>query len=273
MILFANAKINIGLQVTARRTDGYHELNSIFYPLAIYDIIELLETNAETSSLTIRGESVPGNMVDNLCMKAYALLKEEFDIPSVTIDLIKQIPIGAGLGGGSADASFVLKGLNELFKLNLTNLQLKKYAGQLGADCPFFIDNMPVFATGIGTDFKEISLDLHEYYMVVIMPNIHVSTAEAYSGVKPTPSEVNLEEAIRLPIQEWKFHIRNDFEDRIFDTYPVLKEIKERLYHKGAIYASMSGSGAAVYGVFWEKMDLSEFSNYGKIYYPVVLKK
>ncbi|WP_286858270.1 MULTISPECIES: 4-(cytidine 5'-diphospho)-2-C-methyl-D-erythritol kinase [Sphingobacterium] len=271
MILFANAKINIGLQVIAKRTDGYHELNSVFYPLPLYDIIELLETDKEQSTLTVQGERIPGDQADNLCLRAHALLKKEFDIPSVTIDLIKQIPIGAGLGGGSADASFVLKGLNELFKLNLTDLQLKEYAAQLGADCPFFIGNTPVFATGIGTDFKTVSLDLSEYYIAVIMPDIHISTAEAYKGVKPKASDVNLEEAIRLPIQEWKFLIRNDFEDDIFDNHPLLKEIKEALYQKGAIYASMSGSGAAIYGIFWEKTDLSEFSRYGKIYYPVAL--
>ncbi len=273
MILFANAKINIGLQVVARRTDGYHELNSIFYPLPIYDIIEILETDAQDSTLTVQGNHIPGDSADNLCLKAHALLKKEFDIPQVRIDLIKQIPIGAGLGGGSADASFVLKGLNELFKLNLTSTQLAKYAAQLGADCPFFIANKPVFATGIGTEFKEISLDLDEYHLAVIMPDIHVSTAEAYSGVKPMPSDVNLEEAIRLPIQEWKFHIRNDFEESIFERYPMLKEIKEALYHKGAIYTSMSGSGAAIYAIFWEKMDLSEFSRYGKVYYPVALER
>ena len=273
MILFANAKINIGLQVIARRTDGYHELNSIFYPLPIYDVIEILETDAENSTLTIQGNRIPGDFADNLCIKAHALLKKEFDIPAVRIDLIKQIPIGAGLGGGSADASFVLKGLNELFQLNLTTAQLTKYAAKLGADCPFFIANKPVFATGIGTDFKEISLDLNEYHIAVIMPDIHVSTAEAYSGVKPMPSDVNLEEAIRLPIQEWKFHIRNDFEESIFERYPILKEIKESLYHTGAIYTSMSGSGAAIYAIFWEKMDLSEFSKYGKVYYPVALDR
>lgn len=273
MILFANAKINIGLQVTARRADGYHELNSIFYPLPIYDIIEILETDAEHSVLSVQGNHIPGNTADNLCIKAYGLLKKEFDIPVVSIDLIKQIPIGAGLGGGSADASFVLKGLNDLFQLNLTNTQLMKYAAQLGADCPFFIANTPVFATGIGTDFKKISLDLGEYHIAVIMPDIHISTAEAYSGVNPIPSNVNLEEAIRLPIQEWKFHIRNDFEESIFERYPLLKEIKEALYQKGAIYTSMSGSGAAIYAIFWEKMDLSEFSKYGKVYYPTVLNK
>lgn len=271
MILFANAKINIGLQVVARRADGYHELNSIFYPLPIYDVIELMPIAGEEPTLNVQGSYIPGNSKDNLCIKAYELLKSEHVIPAVAIDMIKQIPIGAGLGGGSADASFVLKGLNDLFQLNLTRAQLKKYAAQLGADCPFFIDNTAVFASGIGTDFKEISLDLAEYHLAVIMPNIHVSTAEAYRGVKPKASEVNLAEAIRLPIQEWKFHIRNDFEESIFDTYPLLKEIKEALYHKGAIYASMSGSGAAIYGIFWEKTDLREFSKYGQIYYPTVL--
>ncbi|QRQ63650.1 MULTISPECIES: 4-(cytidine 5'-diphospho)-2-C-methyl-D-erythritol kinase [Sphingobacterium] len=271
MILFANAKLNIGLQVIAKRTDGYHELNSVFYPLPIYDIIELLETTAAETTLNIQGERIPGNLHDNLCIRAFELLKKDYGIPPVSIDLVKQIPIGAGLGGGSADASFVLKGLNTLFQLNLTEEQLAGYAAKLGADCPFFIANNPVFATGIGTDFKDLNLNLDGYHLVVIMPNIHISTAEAFAAVQPKAPEVNLEEAIRLPIQEWKFHIRNDFEDGIFESYPLLKEIKETLYQKGAIYASMSGSGAAIYGIFWEKTDLSELAKYGKIYYPTKL--
>ncbi|WP_312192059.1 4-(cytidine 5'-diphospho)-2-C-methyl-D-erythritol kinase [Sphingobacterium sp.] len=271
MILFANAKINIGLQVISRRIDGYHELNSVFYPLPIYDIIELLEAKSNEPTLHIQGEHIPGSNMDNLCLKAYALLKEDYDIPAVSIDLIKQIPIGAGLGGGSADASYVLKGLNELFQLELTQVQLKGYAARLGADCPFFIANDPVFATGIGTDFKKLSLNLSAYHLVVIMPNIHISTAEAYAAVKPRIPEVNLEEAIRLPVQEWKFHIRNDFEDGIFEAYPLLKEIKEALYQKGAIYASMSGSGAAIYGIFWEKTDVSGLGKYGKIFHPTAI--
>ncbi|WP_426791373.1 4-(cytidine 5'-diphospho)-2-C-methyl-D-erythritol kinase [Sphingobacterium sp. WOUb80] len=271
MILFANAKINIGLQIIAKRNDGYHELNSVFYPLPIYDIIELLETGAAETTLNIQGERIPGNLHDNLCVKAFELLREDYAIPAVSIDLIKQIPIGAGLGGGSADASFVLKGLNDLFNLNLTSEQLELYAAKLGADCPFFIQNKPVFATGIGTDFKTLSLNLDEYHIAVIMPNIHISTAEAYAGVQPKAPEVNLEEAIRLPIQEWKFHIRNDFEEGIFEHYPLLKEIKEALYQKGAIYAAMSGSGAAIYGIFWEKADLSDLAKYGRIYHPAKL--
>ncbi|MDM1296381.1 4-(cytidine 5'-diphospho)-2-C-methyl-D-erythritol kinase [Sphingobacterium sp. N143] len=268
MILFANAKINIGLQVIAKRADGYHELNSVFYPLPIYDVIELLETTSDLPSLNIQGQYVPGDIADNLCIKAYELLRKEYVIPTVSIDLIKQIPIGAGLGGGSADAAFILKGLNELFRLELRTEELEAYATQLGADCPFFISNTAVFARGIGTDFKKISLSLDPYFMVVIMPDIHVSTAEAYHTVKPKLPEVNLEEAIRLPIQEWKFHIRNDFEEGIFERYPLLKEIKEALYQKGAIYASMSGSGSAIYGIFWEQIDLNEFVKYGRIYYP-----
>ncbi len=271
MILFANAKLNIGLQVIAKRTDGYHELNSVFYPLPIYDIIELLETTAAETTLNIQGERIPGNLYDNLCIRAFELLKKDYGIPPVSIDLVKQIPIGAGLGGGSADASFVLKGLNTLFQLNLTEEQLAGYAAKLGADCPFFIANNPVFATGIGTDFKDLNLNLDGYHLVVIMPNIHISTAEAFAAVQPKAPEVNLEEAIRLPIQEWKFHIRNDFEDGIFESYPLLKEIKETLYQKGAIYASMSGSGAAIYGIFWEKTDLNELAKYGKIYHPTKL--
>lgn len=271
MVLFANAKINIGLQIIAKRKDGYHELNSVFYPLPIYDIIELLEIGAAETTLNIQGERIPGNLPDNLCVKAYELLREDYAIPAVSIDLIKQIPIGAGLGGGSADASFVLKGLNDLFSLNLTSEQLELYAAKLGADCPFFVQNKPVFATGIGTDFKTLSLNLDEYHIAVIMPNVHISTAEAYAGVQPKAPEVNLEEAIRLPIQEWKFHIRNDFEEGIFELYPLLKEIKEALYQKGAIYAAMSGSGAAIYGIFWEKTDLSDLAKYGKIYHPAKL--
>lgn len=271
MILFANAKINIGLQIIAKRTDGYHQMSSIFYPLPIYDIIELLAIEEIEPTLNLRGDRVPGHMRDNLCIKAYYLLQKEYGIPTVSIDLIKQIPIGAGLGGGSADASFVLKGLNELFQLGLDYKQMQRYAAQLGADCPFFIENIPVLATGIGTDFKNTEIQLEHYFIAVIMPEFHISTAQAYSMVKPQPPDVNLEEAIRLPIQEWKYHIRNDFEEGIFDMYPILKEIKEALYLRGAIYASMSGSGAAIYGIFWQKTDLSDFEKYGKIFYPTTI--
>ncbi|WP_282635946.1 4-(cytidine 5'-diphospho)-2-C-methyl-D-erythritol kinase [Sphingobacterium thalpophilum] len=271
MIISANAKINIGLQVVARRADGYHELNSVFYPLHIYDIIELTESTENETVLHIQGQHIPGDPSDNLCIKAYHLLKKEYEMPAVSIDMIKQIPIGAGLGGGSADASFVLKGLNTLFNLHLTNAKLEEYAAKLGADCPFFIENTPVYATGIGTSFKRISLDLSAYFIAVVMPDIHISTAEAYASVVPRAATVNLETAIRLPVQEWKFHIRNDFEDGIFETYPVLKEIKEALYQKGAVYASMTGSGAAIYGIFWEKIDLTEFEKYGRIFYPSLI--
>ncbi|MCA5006377.1 4-(cytidine 5'-diphospho)-2-C-methyl-D-erythritol kinase [Sphingobacterium bovistauri] len=266
MISFANAKINLGLSITEKRPDGYHNIETIFYPVQLYDVLEYNE--APEFSFEAYGIDIPDGG-DNLCTKAYDLLKKDFpNIPTLSIKLLKNIPVGAGLGGGSSDAAFVLKGLNVLRKLNLTSEQLKSYANRLGADCAFFIENKPLFAEGIGTKFSEVKVDLSQYFIVIVKPEIHISTAEAYSNITPQIPKVDLKRAIQLPIQEWKYYISNDFEIGIFDKHPIIQQVKNLLYEKGALYASMSGSGSAVYGIFEEKINLDDLSHLGKIYYP-----
>lgn len=268
MISFANAKINLGLLVTEKRADGYHNIETVFYPIKIYDVVEMVSD--EVTSFQTSGLHIPGQG-ENLCQRAFAVLQADYDLNPVSIQLLKNIPIGAGLGGGSSDAATVLKMLNDFNNLGLSMEQLAPYAERLGADCPFFLRNEPVFASGIGTTFKSVDLDLSAYFIVVIKPEIHISTVEAYGHVIPQTPKVDLIRAIQLPIQEWKFHLINDFELGIFEKYPQIEEIKHKLYQKGAIYAAMSGSGSAVYGIFEQKVDLNDLDVLGKIYYPVDL--
>lgn len=247
MIVYPNAKINIGLNVLQRRDDGYHDISSIFYPVKeCVDVLEVVKS--DTFEFAKSGIEIPDG--ENLCEKAWKLLHKDYEVGNVRIHLHKQIPIGAGLGGGSADASFTLRALNDLFELKLTNKELEGYALQLGADCPFFIDNIPKLVEGLGERMTNLELDLSEYEIRLIDPEIHISTKEAYSGVVPETPELSVEEIIQLPIKEWKNKLKNDFEDSVFVKYPELKKIKEKLYDDGAIYASMSGSGSIVYGIF-----------------------
>ncbi len=268
MLTFANAKINLGLLVTGKRQDGYHNIETIFYPVKLYDVIEI--TAADTFQFRTEGLDIPSGG-QNLCEKAYYLLQQDFDIKPVVIDLLKNIPIGAGLGGGSSDAAHVLKLLNEMNGLGLSEAKLSAYAVQLGADCPFFIDNKPVFASGIGTTFEAINVHLSAYYIVIVKPDIHISTSEAYQCIIPQTPPVDLRQAIQLPIQEWKYHLVNDFELGIFQKYPHIEKIKHALYEKGALYAAMSGSGSAVFGIFEEEINLDDMAALGKVYYPVEL--
>lgn len=268
MISFANAKINLGLLITGKRPDGYHNIETIFYPVKLYDVLEFHETDVfsfETVGLNIPGQS------KNLCEKAYDLLASDFELRPMSIHLLKNIPIGAGLGGGSSNAAFVLKAINQQSNLGLSKSQLNNYAEQLGADCPFFIENKAVYASGIGTDFQNIDLDLSRYFIVVIKPEIHISTVEAYQNVFPQSSVSDLRHAIQLPIQEWKYHIINDFEIGIFEKYPAIQNIKSILYEEGALYASMSGSGSSVYGIFEAPVNLDHLVDLGVIYYPIDL--
>jgi len=260
MISFPNAKINIGLNVTERRPDGYHNIETIFYPIKINDALEIIE--ADKLSFESSGLEIPGRVEDNLCIKGYHLLKKDFDIPPVKIHLHKHIPIGAGLGGGSADAAFFIRLLNQYFNLGLTEIQMMAYARQLGADCAFFIQNRPVFAFEKGDEFEPVKLDLSAYKIVLVMPPVHVSTGEAYGGVKPAPVKDSLMELIYLPVTEWKNHIKNDFELSVFKSHPAIRGVKAALYEAGAIYAAMSGSGASVFGIFKETPELriSDFS-------------
>jgi len=247
MIVYPNAKINIGLNVLEKQADGYHELSSVFYPVnELSDMLEILP--AKHFSFSSSGIAIPGN--SNICVKAFELLKSDFDITNVIMHLHKQIPIGAGLGGGSADGAFALKALNEIFRLELSIIELEDYALQLGADCPFFIDNTPKYVTGKGGKMKEIDLDLSVYELKFVFPELHISTTEAYGGVMPKQPETNLLDLISKPIENWKTTVKNDFEVSAFEKHPQLEKIKEKLYADGAIYASMTGSGSVIYGLF-----------------------
>ncbi len=258
MISFPNAKINIGLNVVSKREDGYHNLETIFYPVNLSDALEIVES--DTTSFSSSGIEIDGNPTDNLVFQAYQNLKNDFDLPPVKLHLHKIIPFGAGLGGGSSDAAFTLKMLNEYFRLELTNHQLEKYAAKLGADCPFFIQNKATFASGIGDEFEPIELDLSEYKIAIFKPNISVSTPDAYRNIKPEKPRFDLRNIATLPVEKWKNQIQNDFEKSVFPQYPEIRELKEKLYKIGAVYAAMSGSGSAVFAIFHRlSMDFDKF--------------
>ena len=267
MLAFANAKINIGLNVTAKRPDGYHEIETVFYPVKVQDVVEL--TDAGELSCVVAGNTFAGGMDDNLCYKAFRLIQQDHHIPSQQITLLKNIPIGAGLGGGSSDAAHVIKLINDKFKLGLSILEMEDYAVRLGADCAFFIRNAPVYATGKGEVFAPLALDLSSYHLVLITPPIHVSTAEAYSGVQPNADTAYLPDLMRLPVQEWSGRVKNDFEVSVFKKYPEIREIKERLYAEGALYAAMTGSGSSVFGIFDQAVRLPDLEVQNKVYYNV----
>lgn len=267
MILFPNAKINIGLNVLSKRTDGYHNLETIFYPIGLSDAIEVVESSI--LKFTSSGIDIPGESSDNLCLKAYKLIAQDHKLPPVHIHLHKHIPIGAGLGGGSSDASFLIKLLNEKFELGLEITQMEQYASKLGSDCAFFVQNKPAIAFGKGDELKAIDLDLKSYFMVLIMPPVHVSTAEAYRGVIPQENSNSLLDLIKLPIEEWKEYIKNDFEASVFPQYRIIEDIKSKLYSSGALFASMSGSGASVFGIFKEKIQIPELEKNNQVFYGI----
>lgn len=268
MITYPNAKINIGLNITERRPDGYHNIESVFYPINLQDAVEIKTIEGEEPQggykLKVSGTILDGTPDDNLVVKAYQLLRKDFNFPAQKIHLYKHIPVGAGLGGGSSDAAAIIKMLNEKFALGLTSEQMQNYAVQIGADCPFFINNTPVFATGIGNIFTPIEFSLHGKNIILVKPDIFVSTRDAYALVKPSPAAIPLTEAIKQPISEWKQIITNDFEKSVFAKYPEIAAIKDKLYDMGAIYASMSGSGSAVYGIFNSPIEYADeiFSGY-----------
>lgn len=282
MITFPNAKINIGLNIVAKRPDGYHDIETLFFPVNLQDALEVtlkkpLDTgfikkkleagsllNLKTESkfqndevftedsyeLHLLGDTIEGNPADNLVVKAYRLLAEDFDIPPVIIHLYKHIPSGAGLGGGSSDAAQMIALLNKRFGLKMKSRCMERYAAQLGSDCAFFIRNKPAFATGRGEILTPVDMSLQGYSIVIVKPNIFVSTAQAYAGVTPAKPQVSLRDAIKRPVSEWKDLIVNDFEKSVFANYPQLQQLKDKMYELGAEYASMSGSGSAIYGIF-----------------------
>jgi 4-diphosphocytidyl-2-C-methyl-D-erythritol kinase len=249
MVIFPNCKINLGLHITGKRPDGFHELETVFYPVQLKDILEVV--TSPTQHFQSTGLDIPGNPETNLCLKAYHLLKEDFtQLPPVQMHLHKIIPMGAGLGGGSADGAFALRLLNEKYKLNITSQQLIDYAAKLGSDCPFFIMNNPCYATGRGEILTPINLDLSRYRFVLVHPGIHINTKWAFEQIQPGLPSRSIKEIIQLPIEEWKHLLKNDFEAPIKQNYPAIEAIKLALYKDGAIYASMSGSGSAVFGIY-----------------------
>ncbi len=276
MVVFPNIKINLGLYITGKRPDGYHNIESIFYPvqwketLEITDRQEGLEAFPQLQSLTEVGKvrfmsygiPIPGNADSNLCIKVYQSLEEWFNLPSIDMHLLKTLPIGAGLGGGSADAAFTLKALKDFFQLRLSDVEAKDILAKIGSDCPFFWENKPMFVYGRGEKMRPIDLDLSKYIVLIVNPNIHISTKEAYSGVKPSAPAIDLEMMTSIGVEGWKDVLVNDFEASVFPKYPIIKEIKERLYAKGALYASMTGSGSTLYGIFEESPTDLEFSQY-----------
>ncbi|PLX18488.1 MAG: 4-(cytidine 5'-diphospho)-2-C-methyl-D-erythritol kinase [Marinilabiliales bacterium] len=263
MITFPNAKINIGLNIVEKRPDGFHNIETVFYPIGLSDILEInpseIKLQFENTGFLVENK----NLESNLCYKAYEILKKDFELKPFQIHLHKIIPFGAGIGGGSSDASFTLKMLNNLNNLNLTNKQLSNYAEKIGSDCSFFILNKPAFAFEKGIVLREIQVNLKGFFLVLVHPKIHINTAQAYSKIAPTKPDISLPDLIKMPVQEWENSIQNDFENSAFKDYPELKRIKEKLYSLGAVYSSMSGSGSAIYGIFNQEIDLSEqFGDY-----------
>jgi len=256
MVAFPNCKINLGLNIIRRREDNYHDIETIFYPLKINDAVEVVQRssgdNLESSvEFSCSGLSIDSELENNLCLKAYALLKKDFpQLPKIKMHLHKAIPIGAGLGGGSADGAFVLKLLNEKFQLHLSAEQLISYALQLGSDCPFFIVNETCFAQGRGEILEKIHVGLSAYKFLIVNPNIHINTGVAFSQINPAVPKKSIREIIQQPLETWKEELTNDFERSVFEDHPVLKNIKHQLYETSAVYASMSGSGSTCFGIF-----------------------
>lgn len=260
MISFPNAKINLGLYVLAKRDDGYHSIETCFYPIPWYDVLEIIPS--DTTAFTSSGITIPGNEESNLCLKTVASLRASHSIPSVRIHLHKNIPIGAGLGGGSADAAFTCTALNNLFHLNLTLQQQEDVVRPLGSDCAFFIQNKPVIAHEKGDIFSEQGcVNLSGYWIYLIHPGIHVSTKDAYNGVQPKSNRKAIHTILQQPVTTWKTELVNDFETSVFKQFPAIENIKNHLYESGAIYASMSGSGSTVFGLFKEKPHPLHFEN------------
>ena len=260
MIVFPNAKINLGLNIINKRPDGYHDLETCFYPVPWRDALDIVESDKTT--FTVSGIEVPGN-ADNIVLKAYQLLKSDYNLPPVDIHLHKVIPIGAGLGGGSADAAFTLTILNELFSLGLDDNQLMKYAVTLGADCAFFIKNKPLLANGIGEQLVKVKISLAGMFILLVYPDIHIATKEAFAQIQPQKPNISVSQILTgKKISEWKDFLENDFERSLFGKYPILQKIKKQFYNSGAIYTSMSGSGSCMYGIFEENPKINFPGNY-----------
>lgn len=255
MVVFPNAKINLGLRITSKRGDGFHNLDTVFYPIQLFDVLEIGQDHKKREpSLVITGKEILGASENNLCVKAFTLIHKDFpQVSGIQIHLHKSIPMGAGMGGGSADGAFMITLLNNFFKLNLSEEKMMDYALQLGSDCPIFIKNKPCYATGRGEVLEEIDIDLSKYYFLIVSPFIHVSTADAFGNISPNPFIKTCKEVVLQSIETWKDQLINDFENGVFQHHPSLKNIQEELYHLGAIYASMTGTGSTLYGIFKDK--------------------
>lgn len=253
MIIHPNAKINLGLNIVSKRPDGFHNIESCFLPIDLKDKLEV-DISVEDTDIEISGIDIPGEINQNLCIKAWEIIHKKYGIPPVRAKLTKMIPIGAGLGGGSSDAAFMLKLLNAIFEIKLTDNELVGLAAQLGSDCPFFVKNTPAIARSKGEDLKPVMVFLDGYKLVLINPGLHISTVEAYSLVVPKHPTENIERIISESPDTWTGRLVNDFELSVFKKYPQIGELKNKLYELGAIYASMSGSGSSVYGFFKEKV-------------------
>lgn len=263
MIKFPYAKINIGLHITGKREDGFHDIESIFYPIPLSDVLEALPSEEEGMHLEIRGIPIPSDGGENLCQKAFRLIKDRYPVPGIKAALLKNIPTGAGLGGGSSDGSAMINMIREMASLKMEQKEMLEVAAELGSDCPFFIESKAAYVSGRGEKLEAINLDLSGYYMVLVYPNIHVPTGKAYSLVHPRPGRFDLKTLPEIPIEDWKHHIQNDFEPGIFRLHPQIEAIRNAMYQGGALYASMTGSGSTVYGIFNQKPEgIEKFSRY-----------
>ena len=262
MITFPLAKINLGLNVVNKREDGYHDLETVFYPIPIYDALEIhpmddafpsdVDCDLKTSNIKIEGDEQ-----NNLVVKAYKLISSVYKVPRIHAHLFKGIPTQAGMGGGSSDCAFMIRLLNDTFNLNMDEQEMIGYAAHLGADCPFFIISKPAYAEGIGELLEPISLDLKGWHIAIVKPDIPVSTKEAFSLVNPQRPGTSCKDIVKMPVENWRKYLTNDFERSVFSLYPEIASIKDKLYSLGAVYAAMSGSGSSVFGLFKNEIDLN----------------
>jgi len=261
MTFFPNAKINIGLRIVSRREDGFHNIETIFYPVMLNDALEFVseDSGSDSDSLTVTGFATDCRMQDNLVIRAVNMLRKSFNITALQVHLHKAIPSGAGLGGGSADGAFMIRYLNRYYRLGMCNNTMKEIALELGSDCPFFIDNIPSYATGRGEILSPLKPLLKGYHIMIVNPQIKINTGEAYNRSTPSAPGNKLEELYSRPLSEWRNSIVNDFEPLVFDLWPEIERIRDRLYDEGAIYASMSGSGSSVYGIFTDRTPAINF--------------
>jgi 4-diphosphocytidyl-2-C-methyl-D-erythritol kinase len=265
MLVFPNCKINLGLQVISKRDDGFHNIESCFYPVNWCDALEVINYNGSEGAFKFSqtGIKIEGNIKNNLVYKAWEILSNKKQLPPLLVHLHKNVPMGAGLGGGSSDGASLINVINEKFNLDFSVEEKRVTASQLGSDCAFFIENKPVLASGKGDQFSNLKVDLSKYFLLVVHPPIHSNTKEAYEGLilrKPTHS---LREVVeQAPVNEWKNLLVNDFEDSVFKKHPAIKSLKETFYSAGAVYASMSGSGSSVYGLFEKEPEMNFPNDY-----------